>query len=114
MTIAWAHLNEESHTWFVMESTPRRLNQSTSDLGGTDANIHQGTVKGVLSELRNAFVHQNAPPVLKMIQAYRLVESNVQMILKDAGTRNLFAASVFKELCFMSLTAARLLAGRGL
>jgi hypothetical protein len=111
MTMTWADLKEDLHVWFVMESTPHRLDQTTSDLGGIDPNIHHGTVEGLLSELRNAFVHQNAPPVGKMIEAYRLVESNLQIILTDAGTVDLFAASIFKELCFAALKAARFTAG---
>ena len=112
MTITWAELNAESHIWFVMEATHRRLDQSTSDLGGTDPNVHLGTVEGVLSELRNAFVHQHAPSVHKMLEGYRLVESNVELILSDAGTSNIYAASVFKELCFTAWKTARYIAGR--
>ena len=108
MTITWAELKEKSHTWFVMESAPRRLDQSTSDLGGTDPNIHFGTVEGVLSGLRSAFVHKSSPPVPKMLQAYRIVESNVQKTLEDAGTHDIYAASVFKELCFVALRASQL------
>jgi hypothetical protein len=113
MTIMWAELNEESHTWFVMESTPRRLDQSTSDLAGTDPNVHFGTVEGVFSELRSAFVTQDAPTVPKMMEAYRIVESEVGVILANAGTRNIYAASVFKEICLLALKAARYTAGTG-
>jgi hypothetical protein len=111
MTITWAELNEASHTWFVMESSPRRLDQSTSDLGGTDPNIHLGTVEGILSELRSAFVHKDAPPFPQMMGAYRIVEGSMEFILSNAGTRNVFSASVFKELCFTALQAARLVSG---
>jgi hypothetical protein len=111
MTIMWAELHEESHTWFVMESAPRRLDQSTSDLSGTDPNIHLGSVEGVLSELRSAFKHKKAPSVPKMMEAYRIVEGGLEAILKDAGTRNLFAPSVFRELCFIALHEARLMSG---
>jgi len=106
MSIMWSELNEESHTWFVMESTHRRLDQSTSDLGGTDANIHFGTVEGVFCELRNAFVHIDAPPVPRMHRAYRAVEMSLGRILEEARTEDIFSASVFKELCFMALKAA--------
>jgi len=111
MTITWAELNENSHTWFVMESAPRRLDQSTSDLGGTDPNVHLGTVKGVLSELRNAFVHRDAPSVPQMMAAYQIVEKAVDRILINAGTRDLFAPSVFKTLSFVALKAARITSG---
>jgi len=111
MTITWSELNEDSHDWFVMEAAPRRLDQSTSDLAGTDPNIHFGTVEGVLSELRNAFVHRNAPTVPQMVAAYRIVANAIHPILEDAGTQDLFAASVFKELCLVALKASRYTAG---
>jgi hypothetical protein len=111
LTITWAKLNPNRHGWFLWESEPRRLQKSMSDLDGTDAYIHSGTVEGVLSELRNAFVRNDAPSVRKMMVAYCLVESRVGEILTDAGTRNLYAASVFKELCYVAQKAVRLASG---
>jgi hypothetical protein len=106
ITIGWAKIRPKRHTWFLWESTPRRVQKSMSDLDGTDPHIHFGTVEGILSELRNAFVSRDSPPVANMLTAYRLVESNVERILADAGTRNIYSASVFKELCFVALDAA--------
>jgi hypothetical protein len=102
MTITWASLHPKIHTWLVWESEPYRLLRSTSDLNGTDPNIHFGTAEGVLSELRNAFWRDGAPPVPKMLDVYRFVENYVDSILTRNGTRNLFAQSVFKELCGLS------------
>jgi hypothetical protein len=102
LTITWAKLHPKRHTWFLWEAAPRRIQKSMSDLDGTDPYIHSGTVEGVLSELRNAFIRDGAPPVRKMLEAYRVVESKTDRIMADAGTRNLFAASVFKELCFVA------------
>jgi len=102
MTITWEILNPGQHTWFVWESEPYRLHRSASDLNGTDANIHGGTAEGVLSELRNAFWRDGAPPVREMFHVYRYIESRVDSILTRNGTRNLFAQSVFKELCGVS------------
>ncbi|MGA2170735.1 MAG: hypothetical protein ABSG62_21300 [Terracidiphilus sp.] len=107
LTITWAKLHPKRHTWFLWESTPHRLQKSMSDLNGTDPYIHSGTVEGVLSELRNAFVFRDAPPVENMLAAYRLVESNLERILSAAGTQNLYSASVFKDMCFVALNAAR-------
>ena len=111
LTITWAKLNPKRHSWFLWESEPRRLQKSMSDLDGTDPYIHSGTVEGVLSELRNAFVHRNAPTVPQMVAAYRLVVNAIHPILEDAGTQDLFAASVFKELCLVALKASRYTAG---
>jgi len=102
LTIAWAKLRPRRHTWFLWEASPRRIQKSMSDLDGTDPYIHFGTVEGVLSELRNAFVRDGSPSVRTMLEAYRVVESKIDRILADAGTRNLYAAGVFKELCFVA------------
>ena len=108
LTITWSKLHPKRHTWFLWESTPRRLQKSMSDLDGTDPYIHSGTVEGVLSELRNAFVRDNSPSVQSMMEAYSLVEArNIVRIMADSGTRNLYSASVFRELCLVSLDAER-------
>ena len=105
MTITWAELNPERHEWFVWETSPYRLQRSMSDLNGTDPNIHNGTVEGIFSELRSAFVFTQTPPVSQMVKAYRLVESKLDRIRSSAGTTNLYSATVFKELCFVALNA---------
>jgi hypothetical protein len=107
LTITWAKLNPKRHTWFLWESMQRRLQKSMSDLDGTDPYIHSGTVEGVLSELRNAFVRDGAPSVQKMMAAFRLLEGSIERILAGAGTRNVYAASVFRELCLVALDAVR-------
>lgn len=108
LTITGSKLHPKRHTWFLWESTPRRLQKSMSDLDGTDPYIHSGTVEGVLSELRNAFVRDNSPSVQSMMEAYSLVEArNIVRIMADSGTRNLYSASVFRELCLVSLDAER-------
>ena len=106
LSIAWAAVHPERHTWFLWETVPHRASKSISDLNGTDPYIHDGKVGGVLSELLNAFVDRGCPTVLQMMEAYRLVESNFQSILENAGTTNFFSASVFKALCFVSLDFA--------
>jgi len=106
LTIAWAKLRPKRHTWFLWESTARRINKSASDLDGTDPLIHGGTVEGVLSQLRNAFLRDDAPTFQTMMEAYRLVESNQERILAAAGTRDLYSANVFRDLSFAAFDAA--------
>jgi hypothetical protein len=113
LTITWSKLFPKKHTWFLWETEPRRLQRSASDLDGTDPHIHFGTVEGVLGELRNAFVIDNAPTVDTMMIAYNLVETEVERILAGAGTRNIYAASVFKDLCYSALNAAEILRDLG-
>lgn len=106
LTINWAKLHPKRHTWFLWESEPRRIQKSLSDLDGTDTYIHKGSVEGVLSELRNAFVAPRTPSVQAMKTAYEAVDNKISRILTEAGTRNIYAASVFSELCFLAEEAA--------
>ena len=102
LTITWAKLHPKRHTWFLWESTPHRLQKSMSDLDGTDPYIHSGTVEGILSELRNAFVRDGAPQIQKMVAAYGVVEDSIEKIMAGAGTRNLYTASAFRDLCLVA------------
>jgi hypothetical protein len=102
MTITWANLNQDQHTWFVWESERYRLQRSASDLNGTDPNIHDGTPEGVLRELCNAFRRTRTPSVPEMLATYRFVHSSLNEILKRNGTRNPYDRSVFVDLCWLS------------
>jgi hypothetical protein len=113
MTITWASLHPESHTWFVWESEPYRLQRSLSDLNGTDANIHNGTPEGILSGLRSALGRDRPPSVPGMLKVYRFVENNLNAILRKNGTRNPYDRSVFMELCWLSKTLADLIRPAG-
>jgi hypothetical protein len=98
LAVAWARANPR-HKWFVFESVKRRLAKSMSDLDGTDPYIHDGTVRGVMREVCNAFVRPNQPTVPQMMKMNRDLRRNVPKILQNAGTRSLFTARVFSELC---------------
>jgi hypothetical protein len=98
LAVAWTRTNSR-HKWFVFESVKRRLAKSMSDLDGTDPYIHDGTVRGVMREVCNAFVRPNQPTVPQMMKMYRSLRRSVARILHDAGTRSLFTARVFSDLC---------------
>jgi hypothetical protein len=102
MTITWASLHPKSHTWFVWESEPYRLQRSLSDLNGTDANIHNGTPEGFLSGLRNALGRDLPPPLPQMRKVYDLVESALNSVFLRNGTSNPYDRSVFLDLCSLS------------
>ena len=104
MTITWQILNPREHTWFVCESEPYRIQRSASDLNGTDPYIHNGTVEGVLRELRNAFPRDQMPSVPQMLTVYGLVDSALNSIFKKDGTRNPYSRSVFLDLCSLSVS----------
>jgi hypothetical protein len=104
MTITWQLLNPDHHTWFVWESEPHRLQESASDLNGTDPNIHNGTPEGVLSGLRDALGRDHPPSVPQMLKVYSLVDSALNSIFKKNGTRNPYSRSVFLDLCSLSVS----------
>ena len=64
LAVSWARLHPWRHTWFVFESETRRAQKSISDLNGTDLNIHDGTIEGVMRELCNAFVRTSQHPTV--------------------------------------------------
>lgn len=109
LSVAWDMVSKKGrHTWFVCESQDFRLSKSLSDLNGTDAYVHNGTIAGVFRELSNAFVRSGAQPsVLQMGAIYRDVRKNLPRILRAAGTKSLFKAKVFKELCIVAAASAR-------
>ena len=107
LTVALERTEHPDHSWIVCESVRRRINKSLSDLDGTDAYIHDGTVAGVFREMGNAFVgSRRQPTVTEMSQIYRLLRAQFRKILKKAGARDAFNARVFKELCVLASTAA--------
>jgi hypothetical protein len=107
LTVALEKTAHSDHDWVVCESVKRRINKSLSDLDGTDAYIHDGTVRGVFREMGNAFVGSSRQPtVTEMLQIYRVLRAQFGTILKKAGAKDAFNAKVFKELCVSAKTAA--------
>ncbi len=103
MTITWQKMDKRRHTWFVFETQNRRIDKSLSDLKGTDANIHDGTVEGVMRELCNAFVRRRQrPDVPEMLHTYEQMRRRVKQVLQRTGTEDLFQARVFSELYFIA------------
>jgi len=86
LAVAWARAN-------------RRLAKSMSDLDGTDPYIHDGTVRGVMREVCNAFVRPHQPTVPQMMKMYGDLRRGVPKILHNAGTTSLFTARAFSDLC---------------
>ncbi len=109
LAVAAVKIDSLPDDWFVFESMPRRVSKSLSDLGGTDANIHDGTVEGVMRELVSAFQRQSPDErysVPEMMKTYKAVSSLVDDILRETGGKSLFEAGVFRQLCFAAGKAA--------
>jgi hypothetical protein len=99
LAIAWAKLNPSRHIWFVSESVDRRAQKSLSDLNGTDFNIHDGSPKGVMRELCNAFVRrEHRPTVPRMMKSDDALIRVLPKIKLNSGTTNIFTASMFEDL----------------
>ena len=113
LTVALGKTAHQGHAWVVCESIRHRINKSLSDLDGTDAYIHGGTVNGVFREICNAFVGSSRQPsVTEMMQIYRVLRGHFKTILRRAGARDAFNARVFKELVVSARTAASELIAR--
>lgn len=107
LTVALARADHPRHSWVVCEAVPHRIKKSLSDLDGTDAYIHGGTVAGVFRELGNAFVGSaRQPTVTEMAKIYRLMRAQLPFVLKEAGANSLFNARIFKELSVLASRAA--------
>jgi len=109
LAVASAKLDSTPHDWFVFETKHRRASKSLSDLSGTDANIHRGTVEGVMRELCNAFVRQSQSErasVAEMLKTYRAVSRHAGEIQRRTRARSLFEASVFRLIYSVAQRAA--------
>lgn len=107
LAVAWEKSNPTKHTWFVFEEKEYRVQKSLSDINGTDPQIHEGTVSGVLRELSNIFRREsNQPTVLQMTSTYHAISRRAPKVLVDAGAKSLFEARVFQSLCGEAKLAA--------
>jgi hypothetical protein len=99
----------KQHTWCVFESRPHRIQKSLSDLSGTDAYVHGGTVSGLFRELCNALIRsRKRPTVQQILDVYETLERACPAIMKKAGTTSLFGARVFTELVVVANQAVHL------
>jgi hypothetical protein len=107
LTVALARSAHPDHSRVVCETIPHRIKKSLSDLDGTDAYIHGGTVAGVCRELGNAFVGSaRQPSAAEMLTIYRKLRAQLPFVLENAGAKDVFNARVFKELSVRASLAA--------
>lgn len=97
----------QKQNWFVFEAVANRLDNSLSDLKGTDPRIHGVTVLGVLSGLCNIFRRPGRQPsVPQMLQIYIRLRKSQPAILKKAGSSTLYTRRVFGDVCVAASTEA--------
>jgi hypothetical protein len=99
LAVAWERTAAVPHSWFIFESELRRAEKSCSDISGTDVYIHDGEVRGVFRELRNALVRPHTQPTVpQMMTVYNELKPVVLRILRNAGTSDVYKAQVFSEI----------------
>ena len=78
---------------------PRRAEKSISDLSGTDIYVHQGTVRGVFTQLCNAFVRLKSQPAApEMEETYLRLKELLPKLQKQTGAQSPFEARIFRDL----------------
>lgn len=103
LAVSWASMNPRRHSWFVCDSVPHRVLRSMSDLGGTDINIHEGTVEGVMRELCNIFVRRSVrPDVSDLMMMYKAAKDALPRIQRKAGSRSVYEPRIFSDLCYVA------------
>jgi len=109
-----SHASRGRHRVFVFESKAYRAQRSTSDINGIDLQIHGGKPKGVMAGLRNLFSQPgDVTTVPEMLASFRAVKRKLPELLRNAGSRSPFEASVFKALSFAALVESqKLIKGR--
>jgi hypothetical protein len=109
MAVSWQKLTRANHTWFVFEAVRRRAEKSLSDISGTDVYIHNGNVRGVFTQLCNAFVRlKSQPTTQEMEQIYLRLLDLLPRLQKQTGADSPFEARIFRDL----VVAARALTQR--
>jgi len=109
LAVAWQKLKSQHHTWFVFETVVRRAEKSLSDLSGTDIYIHDGMIRGVFTQLCNAFVRlKSQPAAQEMEEIYLRLKELSPKLQRQTGARSPFEARIFRDL----VVAARALTRR--
>ena len=98
-----SHITKGRHRVFVFEKKAYRVQRSTSDVNGIDPQIHKGRPKGVMAGLRNIFYQSDSTTVPEMLSSFRAVKRKLPELRRNAGSRSLFEAAVFKELTVAAL-----------
>jgi hypothetical protein len=110
LTVSWSDMpSSPEHKWFVFEAVAHRLQKSLSDLNGTDVDIHNGTVEGVLRELRNSLVRRkHQPTMLELRQIFSDLKRASSKLKREHGTSTLYDSRMFRELVVLAREASKL------
>lgn len=107
LAVAWQALGDKKHAWYVFETKQYRAGRTLSDLSGADVYVHDGTVRGVLREISNAFIRETRKATFpQMMQVYQLTRRAQPSILRKSGASSIFSARAFKDVCLCAADIA--------
>jgi hypothetical protein len=106
--LAFAH--SPKHDRYILETNPRRVLRTLSDLNGVDVYGHGGTAIGTLRALTNIFVRPGSGGINHLAKVFKgLVRFANAEIRRPAGREGLFQPSVFSQLVVAAREADRLI-----
>jgi hypothetical protein len=89
-------LDDKDHEWWLLESVPRRIHESLSDVDGRDPAIHSGTVTGMFEAILDMFGDRPRPP-LRTINDLRWVYRGLSQF-RETLPRNIYRPDPFRRL----------------
>jgi hypothetical protein len=108
MSLYRAHLTlrrKRRHLVYLFESTPHRVQQSTSDTNGMDPQIHGNTPEGVMRGLRNLFSQTGSgATVRQMMVSYESVNKKLPRLRQKAGGGSLYEKALFEDVVLAATT----------
>lgn len=107
--LAVARAKIGKHQVFILEAVPHRFEATTSDLKGYDALIHEGTVKGLLGCIVDAFGASDgsAPKIEDLLRHSKKVRAALMAEKSKAGRKTVFSANLFKKAVGVSSEVAK-------
>ena len=100
LVVATAHWRP-AHQWFLFEARAFRVQQTLSDLAGTDAYVHGDAPQRLLLALTDALVRtEKQPTVDELYRVFHLLSAEAASIRRSHGT--LFGARAFRDLVLVA------------
>lgn len=109
-----SRITRGKHRIFIFDRKRNQAQRSTSDVNGIDPQIHNGTVKGLMSGLRNILRQPgDVTTVPEMLASYRAVQLKLPELRRNAGSKSLFEPAIFEDITLAALVESqRLIAQR--
>jgi hypothetical protein len=109
-----SRITRGKHRIFIFDRKQYQAQRSASDVNGIDPQIHNGTVKGLMTGLRNILRHPgDVTSVPEMLASYRAVQLKLPELRRNAGSKSHFEPAIFQDLTLAALVESqRLIAQR--